>query len=58
MAGSARKTSSQMTRSRVRVGFDGALDGLLGHAGHDEQAFFQVVEILLELDRAISRTSR
>ena len=32
------------------VGLDGALDGLLGHAGHDEQLLFEVVEALVEFD--------
>ncbi len=32
------------------VGLDGALDGLLGHAGHDEQLFLEVVEILMKFD--------
>ncbi len=50
MAGSERKTSSQMDEVARAVGLDGALDGLLGHAGHDEQAFLEVVEVLLELD--------
>ena len=30
------------------VGLDGALDGLFGHAGHDEQFFLEVVEALVE----------
>ena len=32
------------------VGLDGALDGLLGHAGHDEQILFQVVEALMKFN--------
>ncbi len=32
------------------VGLDGALDGLFGHAGHDEEVLFELVEALLELD--------
>jgi len=32
------------------VGFDGALDGLLRHAGHDEELFLEVVQVLLKTD--------
>ena len=30
------------------VGFHGAVDGLLGHAGHDQDFFFQVAEALVK----------
>ena len=32
------------------VGLDGALDGLFGHAGHNEEALLEVIEALVELD--------
>ena len=32
------------------VGLDGALDRLLGHTGHDEQFFLEIVEVLVKFD--------
>ena len=38
------------------IGFDGALDGLLGHACHDEQLLFQIIEVLMKFDIRVIRT--
>ena len=48
MAGSAAEDQIADGEVARAVGLDGALDRLLGHAGHDEQLLLQVVEVLVK----------
>ncbi len=50
MAGSERKTSSQIAEVAVAIGLNRALNGLFGHARHDEQSLLEFVEALLKFD--------